>query len=287
MAIDTVQFCYGDGVSSPDEVCQTAQSLVFDPGAPDLLTGLAAWWALEESSGTRYNSHEISSPADYPLTEGLAAGNATGKIGNAWNPGGNSPTGAYLSFDGTASSPMPDIMTAESMSVCLWVNFNNIADPPDSTASQFLFHRGDLTTLQSGEFQIYLNKNSSTSPNQMQFDILTVGPGRNRLTGYTSIIPTPGAWYFVFAYYDNATGDQGISVNGGTWAENFGDVNPVPGNDGVIQLGQFKSNNPTYYYRLDGKLDEVGVWANRVLTTDEVTWLYNSGSGRAYADLGA
>lgn len=33
-----------------------------------------------------------------------------------------------------------------------------------------------------------------------------------------------------------------------------------------------------------GLIDEVAVW-DRALTQDEIDWLYNSGSGRTYADL--
>ena len=38
-------------------------------------------------------------------------------------------------------------------------------------------------------------------------------------------------------------------------------------------------NNAAYYH--DGLIDEVGVWS-RLLTADEKTALYNSGSGLAY-----
>jgi hypothetical protein len=35
---------------------------------------------------------------------------------------------------------------------------------------------------------------------------------------------------------------------------------------------------------LDGLLDDIGVW-KRKLSDTEVTWLYNSGAGRSYAEI--
>jgi hypothetical protein len=34
----------------------------------------------------------------------------------------------------------------------------------------------------------------------------------------------------------------------------------------------------------DGLIDQVGIW-KRKLTSDEITYLYNSGNGRSYADF--
>jgi hypothetical protein len=43
-------------------------------------------------------------------------------------------------------------------------------------------------------------------------------------------------------------------------------------------------DDTAYPFYLNGYLDEAFLY-RRLLTLDEVTWLYNSGAGRAYADV--
>ena len=75
--------------------------------------------------------------------------------------------------------------------------------------------------------------------------------------------PSANEWHFIFVSR-NANGDCSISIDNGTvFTGNFGEMY-FP----TFQIG----------YLLNGSIDAVGVW-NRVLTQQEVTELYNSGTG--------
>jgi hypothetical protein len=98
----------------------------------------------------------------------------------------------------------------------------------------------------------------------------------------TTVFPSPAnTWAFIVMWHDPTADKIYIQVNndatpdeaawsGGTLAES----NP-------FRLGH---SNGAFGTRWDGLLDEWGFW-KRVLTADERTWLYNSGSGRSYADI--
>ena len=81
-----------------------------------------------------------------------------------------------------------------------------------------------------------------------------------------------GTWYFVVAWHDDAANEIGVSVN---------DVSNTAGwtythveGTGPFRIGETWT----------GRIDEAFAF-NDVLTPAERTWLYNSGSGRAYSEV--
>jgi hypothetical protein len=99
----------------------------------------------------------------------------------------------------------------------------------------------------------------------------------------TTVFPTPAeTWAFIVCWHDPSADKIFIQVNndatpdeaawsGGTHSS---ETNP-------FRLGH---DSGAYGGSWDGLLDEWGFW-KRVLTSDERTWLYNSGSGRSYANI--
>lgn len=85
-------------------------------------------------------------------------------------------------------------------------------------------------------------------------------------------------WYFVQCMYDDSTSAASIRVNNGTPVTDLL-VGGLSVRDGTLYIGAavFGGDpaNPTF-----ALIDEVGKW-NRVLTTPESDYLYNSGAGRA------
>jgi len=45
------------------------------------------------------------------------------------------------------------------------------------------------------------------------------------------------------------------------------------------------STTVRFWSEWDGKMCELGLWDNRVLTQDDITWLYNGGAGRTYEEM--
>ncbi len=86
-------------------------------------------------------------------------------------------------------------------------------------------------------------------------------------------------WYLVIVAFDRS-GNATCYVNDVT--KSAVDISTHTATLGATagQIGAFVGNY------LDGTLDEVAVW-DRLLTSDERTWLYNSGSGRLYDDTDA
>jgi len=87
----------------------------------------------------------------------------------------------------------------------------------------------------------------------------------------SGVAVAPNTWYFVVAWYDAAQGRIYVQVNNGTPAYASYAYGPSARNRGFA-LGRTNDNF------MSGLIQNVGVW-DRVLTADERTALYNSGSG--------
>lgn len=100
------------------------------------------------------------------------------------------------------------------------------------------------------------------------------------VTATTFGAPSTSTWYFVVAYHDATADKIYIQINNGTADEAAHTVGSQD-TSGNFHLG-FNTGTSNYW---SGRLDSIGFW-KRTLTTAEKTWLYNSGSGRLYTDIG-
>ncbi|MFH1587496.1 MAG: LamG domain-containing protein, partial [Candidatus Diapherotrites archaeon] len=113
---------------------------------------------------------------------------------------------------------------------------------------------------------------------------LGVGNGSSRITRITSGNRlTPNGWHHIAATWEMTADRTVLYVDGiPETFSNIGFTGSTYWGDGVITMGR------TYYASkfFTGTMDEVGVW-NRALTAEEISSLYNSGSGLAYPFGGA
>lgn len=225
-----------------------------NPGVTDLV----AYWRMEETSGTRYDSHGLNH-----LTPIWSPGYDTGIQGNAVNF--VSASGQFLyDIDNPAISLGGDV----SFTIGLWIKPHAIA-----TNSRILC-KWD-TPSNDREYHI------SHLGSKIEFAVRQVGD----FTGFSVTADTFGTlsndtWYFVLAYYDAATDTMGIGVNNVFDT----DTGPTGGvRDGTNQLVFGKDVGDAYPY--DGLVDEAFIYKDRLLDADERTWMYNSGSGRTYSNL--
>lgn len=89
-------------------------------------------------------------------------------------------------------------------------------------------------------------------------------------------------WYFVAGYFNAATNIIGVGVNDvwNTAAGPTGGVTNYTGTDFTVGIDDDFSSDP-----MNGMVDELFMYQDRVLTSAEWTWLYNDGHGVSYFDI--
>lgn len=224
-----------------------------------LKQGLISCWELNEASGsTAYDSW-----GNNDLINTSAGVNGVGKI-----------EGAYV-FDGVLSkltlADSSQFQGLPSVSVSVWCKPTVVATPYGMIVSKLHsfwgnpYYQFQLRTYGANEWDFLIGTNSTYNG-----------------AGYISPINV-GQWYFVVGVYNGVTGAIQVYVNnvssGTTTIAGGGALgNATSGlviGDDVDLFANFKKWN--------GLIDQVSIW-NRVLSTEEITQLYNSGNGLAYTN---
>jgi hypothetical protein len=92
----------------------------------------------------------------------------------------------------------------------------------------------------------------------------------------SAVAGAEATWYTMALVWDNTAGLAKISVNGDTFVTASGITSFT---NGTMFFGATLSVNSNPF-----DIDYVGFWS-KALTQDNVTWLYNSGGTRTYAEL--
>lgn len=217
---------------------------------------VVAWWSCDEESGTRVDSSANAND----LTDNNSVLFGTGKISNACDF--ESTNSEYLSI-ADASQTGLDLLGDWTWSGWIWLESNTGGDPLmekwlDSTT------RSIALQYQTTPRIILYHSNNGTT--QGSCDIST--------TLNTS------TWYHLSISYDISAADLHLYVNGSNVGDDLSGCFTVTyDNSNPFYLGRSTASG-TY---LDGLLDEV-VITNTVLTSTEITELYNSGNGISYND---
>jgi hypothetical protein len=219
-----------------------------------ILQNLVSYWTLDETSGTRSDSHGSNhlSPQNTP-------GYGTGKQGNAASFVRASNQWLTVA-DNTTLSPGDTDFTFAG-----WVYLDN------KTNTQRLWGKWNSP---NNEYRLQYN----VSTNRFEWSVSIDGTGVAATATANNLgSPSASTWYFIVCYHDSVNNLIGISVNNGTF-------NTTAHSTGVYDAtGAFTiSNSGTN--ALDGDVDEVGYF-NKVLTASEISYLYNIGLGRTYSTL--
>ena len=217
---------------------------------------LVAWYDLEETTGTRVDAHST-----YDLTENGTIGSITGVVGTA----------AYHTANDTNSLYHPDDAAFDitgDLTVAGWIDSSTIGAGYTSIIGKI---NG------TGNQRSYLLYRSSS---KLRFLVSSDGTsGGNTIAESTASI-SANTWYFVVGVFK---ANDVVEL----WVDGASAVTPVAApaslHSGTARLELFSFNDGGVGTER-ANLDSVAIWS-RALSSGEISTLYNSGSGVAYADL--
>lgn len=226
-----------------------------------VIDNLMAYWSLEESSGTAVDAHD-----DNDLSETVGVGTGTGKVGNARDF--ERASEGMLSIADNADLSTGDI----DFSMACWVNLESM---PASGQFRLMDKYGDEGSER--EFALLWYQ----SGNRFEIVVSDDGTGNTTFLDDTSGLTfSTSTWYFVACGHSASANEIWISINAqgtpGTTAHSTG----VRNGTAAFALGA-RSDNGAHWF--DGLIDEAGFWKRDIRS--DLSWLYNSGSGRSYADI--
>jgi hypothetical protein len=207
-----------------------------------LLTDLAAYWKLDDLTWS-------DSVGSNNLTNngGVVLGMPKLGAGSAEFDGSN-----YLSATSTS-----DLQPGTAFTIACWVKPVVV-----SSAYGLVFKGGAfpsstieyLLAIIGGNVRFFVNSDASSA----------------RVSGITTT-----EWWFIVAYYDGQPNIRMQSESGALLTDSGPSITQSPTTN-PFEIGRYWGAN---YY--DGLIDEIGIWS-RVLTSGEISELYNGGSGLSY-----
>jgi hypothetical protein len=218
-----------------------------------LSDNMVGCWALDETSGVRYDS----STYGHSLTDVNTVGyTSTGKISNAAHFIAVNSERLSIAHNSTLS--LGDV----DFSISTWVWMGDM--PSDQAAIWDKTYASNGWVLQrisdSTIRLISLNNSTTTS-------VIDV-----------SGVPT-STWIFIATWHDATAGKSYVQINNGTV---YSTTTTHPADSGnTFGLGAKTSNGSVHF---NGYIDNV-TFHKRVLTTEERTAIYNGGNGLACADI--
>jgi hypothetical protein len=232
-------------------------------GANGLLTNLSYYWLLDEATGS---SDRIDTPgvADLTSADGSYSGASTtattGKINNSI-----SCTGNTILYNITTPIGFGDI----SFSVSCWVYITD-----KSVDMGILGSNGGGTER---EWQIGYNQ----SVDRLTFIVYDASNNDGEVRANNLGSPSLNTWYHIIVYHDASNNVIGIIVNNGT-ANTTAWTTGIATTGWIYSIGSRGDNGGGLF---QGRIDEVGIWKNRVLNSTDISNLYNSGNGLAYGSF--
>lgn len=232
-----------------------------DPPATSILAKLTSWWDLTEASGTRNDSKGTNHLTPYgsiTTATGLRGGAAVA----ANFPGGNS---ARLGAVNNTSLQTP----ADGANVMFgWYKRTS------ASSNTTLFSKWDAMSGDSMERSVSLGTSTF------------YGTYRKGGTYYhtTTALPADNAWHFFVVWVDPADKKPRVQIDNGSVITG---PDAIDANSNTTNFALGGIGGPSYasYFGHIGPMQYCGWIRGAILTADERTYLYNSGSGRTYAEI--
>lgn len=224
-----------------------------------LTDNLVSYWKMDEASGNRADSHGANT-----LTDNNTVLAGTGIIGN----GGDfeSTNSEYLSILDVTQSGL-DI--TGDLSISFWFNAESLVD----STSYAILQKWE--TVRSFLFRIDV---TAGSVRNLLVAISASGTSVGQTTGTKDLSTVnTGTLYHLVCVYTAAAGTVTVYKNASSLGDITSQNTSIANSAAAFEIGG--SGIGGNYF--DGIIDEVGIWS-RVLTSGEVTSLYNGGAGLAY-----
>jgi hypothetical protein len=219
-----------------------------------LIDNLVSYWSLEDAT----DAHGARD-----LTNNGTVTFVTGKVANAGDF--ESTSSQYLSHADHADLRMGDI----DFSIACWVYF-------ESKTAFRTFVSKCSNAVNKREYLLDFDSGAE----RIRFSVSSAGTSFTTRQASTLGTPVINTWYFVVARHDATNNTISICVNDGT-VDSVAHSGGAFTSDIEFRIGAAVAVGGTPNYH-DGLIDEVGIW-KRLLTSAEITELYNSGNGRDYA----
>lgn len=220
-----------------------------------LLDSLVSYWQCDEASGNLLDAHGSND-----LTDVNTVGSAAGKINNGRDF-------ERANSEAATHADNADLSTGDiDFTFSLWFN------PESMNNDQVMLAKA--STVPVFEYTIRLHFD-----NKPEFHVVAAGGSASVAWGSTV---SPSTWYHLVAIHDSVNNQIAIIINDGT-PVTVAHTHGVRDGTGGFAFGREGDRTVDHW---DGIIDEVGFW-KRVLTSGEITQLYNGGSGLSYDDFGA
>lgn len=220
-------------------------------------TNLVACWDLDETSGVRYDYTDNNND----LADGNTVLYGSGISGNAADF--EMDDNEYLNIADNAYLSMGDI----DMTITGWVYLES------NTQTQQIIWKYS-STGPSKEYMFYFDLATTT----FRWAVSGDGNVASIVVASNFGAPSTATWYYFVLQHDATNNQIKISINNGT-------MNSLGHSTGIYDgNSDFSLSRNSSTVDFDGMLDTTTIY-KRLLTADELTWLYNSGAGRSCASI--
>lgn len=222
-------------------------------GGNGLLTGLVAYWGLDEASGNALDKHTNG----LTLTAANAPGNAAGQVYATARTGNN--INQYFYRTAEAALQLGDI----DFALAAWIYPADAANNAICAVYGLVeANRAILFNVNAGNCGFYCTNSSGT-----QTPVITAGIDTN-------------TWNFCMAWHDAAANKIYVQVNDGTPSEAAHTGGARISTD-TWTIAALSGN--VFGIPLNGRIGPVAMWKNRTLSAADRTLLWNGGAGLAYS----
>ncbi len=219
-----------------------------------LLTGLVAYWGLDEASGDALDKHSgglTLTPANSPGAD-TGVVYATARTFNGINQRFSRNNEAALQAGDIDFAFAAWAYSASSDNRCILAKYSYGTN--------------------NREFAIYYESSA------VRFSVSSAGTAAT-LSTVTASIPTSSAWHLYIAWHDATADKIYLQIDDGTPAEQAHSGGAYVGASSFY-IGLL---NNIYYW--NGRIGPVAFWKNRTLSADDRAALWNSGAGLAYSSF--
>lgn len=250
----TALYNQGDGITYED-------TDPADVSTSNLLSkNLVSYWKLDEASGTRADSHGSND-----LTDNNTVTSATGKVGDA-----GQFTAANSEWLEITNVSQTGLESNFSFSVAGWVYLDSLPSTGAyigwvtkwdnvGTDNDYVFRFAYQNLAGVYKWQARFANNPTFTNNQWNYTMSTA------------------TWYHTVMVFNDTANTVELFVNGVSQGTSAVSITPQDGG-ADFKIGAAENSTSTYW---NGRIDETAYYS-KALTVEEITQLYNAGSGLAY-----